>query len=38
VCGNSLKEARTQKSYDIFFMVSNNGGININDPVNLSNN
>ena len=26
------------KNYDIFFMVSNNGGINISDPVNLSNN
>ncbi len=26
------------KNYDIFFMVSNNGGINFSDPVNLSNN
>jgi hypothetical protein len=26
------------KNYDIFFMVSNNRGINFSDPVNLSNN
>lgn len=26
------------KNYDIFIMVSNNGGINISDPGNLSNN
>jgi hypothetical protein len=28
----------TAKNYDIFFMVSNDGGINFSDPVNLSNN
>ena len=31
-------EGQNAKNYDIFFMVSNNGGINFSDPVNLSNN
>ena len=31
-------KGQNAKNYDIFFMVSNNGGINFSDPVNLSNN